>query len=346
MVGCIVVGPGPTAERSGVLDRPHAVQETTVDGGELTQGGKQVHKADVYTRMRLPQPGDLASAGRRFLAEGDSWFTLGTLTLGQGTNVLLELKFKQQNAVLSFSYPGDTLQRMVDGINDPDFDKALRKRNFASFWEGIILSAGGNDLIAAAQVPPELDGVPVPAHLRLFLTAAEAAAQPGPSGPLRRISEAGWITLSLHLLANFQILVERKASGPSKDSPLFVHTYAIPAPRPSGLTSSSRGWLFGAMEAYGIALDEMEPICTELFNRLREFLLSLDEGSGHERALPTVRVFDSAGLVDIAPATAGAPGKSGDWINEIHLTAGGYRKMAPAFGAFIDQVVDQRFGPL
>lgn len=63
-------------------------------------------------------------------------------------------------------------------------------------------------------------------------------------------------------------------------------------------------------------------------------------------ALPALRVFDSAGLENIAPATPGAPGKSGDGINEIHLTAGGYRKMAAAFGKFIDEVVDQQFGPL
>src|SRR5688572_17549892 len=115
-----------------------------------------MHKADVFTKTAPPQPGDLSAAGRRLLAEGDSWFTLGTLNLAQGTNVLLELQFKQKNAVMSWAYPGDTLQRMVKGINDPDFDRALWNRkggNFASFWEGVIISAGGNDLIAAAQAP-------------------------------------------------------------------------------------------------------------------------------------------------------------------------------------------------
>ena len=308
-----------------------------------------MQKADVFTRTKPPQPGDLAGAGRRFLAEGDSWFTLGTLSLGQGTNVLLEVTFKQKNAVMSWAYPGDTLQRMVDGINDPDFDRALWNKsggNFASFWEGIIISAGGNDLIAAAQVPPVLNNNPVPVHQRLFLTAAEAAAQPGPPGPLRRISEPGWSTLSDHLFVNFKILLERKDKGPSERSPLFVHTYAMPAARPSGAGPGSRGWMFPAMEAYGIAPTEMQPVCSELFTRLREFLLSLDSNSGQPRSLKKVHVFDSAGLTDIVPATPGAVGVSGDWVNEIHLTAGGYRKMAPAFGRFIDETVDRYFGPL
>ncbi|HEY0857293.1 MAG TPA: hypothetical protein VGE16_09555 [Albitalea sp.] len=301
--------------------------------------------AEIFTRMRLPEPGDLAGAGRRFLAEGDSWFTLGTLNLSQGTNVLLELKFKQRNAVMSWAYPGDTLQRMVDAINDRDFDRSLWDRpgsNLASFWEGIIISAGGNDLIAAAEVPPVLDNQPVPLNKRLFLTAAEA----GPGGPLARISEPGWSTLSGYLLNNFGVLVERKERGPSRQSPLFIHTYAIPAARPSGVSSSSRGWLFAAMEAYGIAPDDMQPVCSELFERLRRLLLSLDNDSGDPRSLKTVHVFDSAALPDIVPATPGATGVSGDWVNEIHLTAGGYRKMGRAFGQFIDETVDRYFGPL
>jgi hypothetical protein len=308
-----------------------------------------VQKAEVFTRLRLPQPGDLSNAGRRFLAEGDSWFTLGTLNLLQGTNVLLELTFKQKNAIMSWAYPGDTLQRMVDGIDDPDFDRALWNRgggNFASFWEAILLSAGGNDLIEAAQVPPVLNGSPVPDDKRLFLTAAEAAALPGPPGPLLRISERGWTTLTDHLFANFKVLLERKNQGPSQASPLILHTYAMPTARPSGAGPASRGWLFPAMQAYGIAPDEMQPVCTELFTRLREFLLGLDHASGKPQALDQVFVFDSAGLTDIVPATPGAVGISGDWVNEIHLTAAGYRKMALPFGGFIDAVVDGIYGAL
>ncbi|MDH5331121.1 MAG: hypothetical protein OEW27_14360 [Aquincola sp.] len=308
-----------------------------------------MQKADVFTRLKPPQPGDLPNAGRRFLAEGDSWFTLGTLNLAQGTNLLIELKFKQHNAIVSWAYPGDTLRRMVDGINDFDFDRALWNRsggNFASFWEGIIVSAGGNDLIEAAEAPPVKNGQTVPVDRRLFLTATEAAALPGPPGPLRRISEQGWSMLTEHLYANFKVLLERKDNGPSARSPLFLHTYAMPAARPSGVGPTSRGWLFAAMEAYGIAPADMQPICTELFTRLREFLLSLDNDSGKPRSLSKVHVFDSAGLADIVPATPGAPGVSGDWVNEIHLTAGGYRKMGPPFGRFIDDVVDRYFGAL
>lgn len=305
-----------------------------------------MQKARVFTTIDPPELGELPSFGRRLLAEGDSWFTLGTLTLGQMTNVLLELKFRQRNAVMSFAYPGDTLQHMVDGINDPDFDRALWNGaggNFASFWDGIILSAGGNDLIDAAQVPPVLRDKPVATNRRLFLTSSEAATRPGPAGPLRRISEEGWATLTEHLLTNFRTLVDRRSRGPSRASPLFIHTYATPAPRPAGAGFASKGWLYPAMDAYGIGSADMVLICTELFERLRAFLVSLDCASGSANALPQVHVFDSARLVDLVPAVPGALGTSGDWVNEIHLTASGYRKFGPAFGKFIDEVVDSYF---
>jgi len=100
------------------------------------------------------------------------------------------------------------------------------------------------------------------------------------------------------------------------------------------------------MQAYGIDAAEMQPVCSELFERLRELLLSLHDDSGKPRSLRNVHVFDSAGLNGIVPATPGAPGISGDWVDEIHLTAGGDSKSGPPFGRFIDEVVGGSFGPL
>ena len=305
-------------------------------------------KPQVYTRNSPPQGGDLAIAARRLLAEGDSWFTLGTLNLAQGTNLLLELEFEDNVAVMSWAYPGDTLQRMVDGTHDPDFDRALWNRdggNFASFWEAIVLSAGGNDLICAAEVRPRIGGRAVDPARRLFLTAAESSARGDVAGPLRHISDAGWQTLADHLLANFRDLLACKARGPSARSPVVLHTYAPPAARPVGAGLSSQGWLYPAMQAYGIPRADMQAVCDELFGRLRRFLLSLDATSGSPLALPGVRVFDSAGLATIEPAVFEAPGISGDWVNEIHLTKAGYRKMGPPFGRFIEAAIEDEFGP-
>jgi hypothetical protein len=43
---------------------------------------------------------------------------------------------------------------------------------------------------------------------------------------------------------------------------------------------------------------------------------------------------------DIAVADPDTPAVSGDWVNEIHLTRGGYKKCAVAW----QQVIDPLFG--
>jgi hypothetical protein len=283
-------------------------------------------------------PPPLSDFGRRLLAEGDSWFTIGTVMLPQSSNVLQELEFGWSTAIVTSAYPGDTMKRMVDGVNDPHFDRLLRRRPYASFWEAILISAGGNDLIDAAQVPPQdKNGNPVLPDRRLLLQAGEAPA--GAQGTARYISDAGWTRLADYLGANFAELVARREQGPSKGRPIIAHTYAIPTVRPSGTVGSPKGWLFPAMELYAIPEVDRQPVCDELFQRMRLLLLSLDSTSGSPRALPAVRVFDSAGVASIVPAAPGTRGSSGDWVNEIHLTPGGYRKMGTAMGAWAEPLM-------
>jgi hypothetical protein len=100
------------------------------------------------------------------------------------SNLLLNLRVTRSTAIISCAYPGDTLAHMVDHVNDPWFDRLLRHPNFASRWEGILLSAGGNDLIDAAQQRPRhRDGQPAAWDERLLLTPDEALQQhPGETG--------------------------------------------------------------------------------------------------------------------------------------------------------------------
>jgi hypothetical protein len=119
---------------------------------------------------------------------------------------LFELEVATSTVIVNCAYPGDTLRRMVDGIDDVDFNRLLRKRNFASFWEAIIVSAGGNDLIDAAQLPVrDRLGRPTPLADRLLLTPSEAADDP--RSPGRYVSGDGWLRLEAFLLANFRALV-------------------------------------------------------------------------------------------------------------------------------------------
>lgn len=293
---------------------------------------------DPYSADQLfrNEPPDLASAGYRLLAEGDSWFTIGGINLAKASNVLRELKVTQRTAIVNCAYPGDTLQHMVDWYKDPYFDRLLCQKKFARYWEGILISAGGNDMIDAAQVPPlGKDGTPTAPHLRLLRTDQEAAASPG-TGAEGFISEAGWAQLTSYLLANFAELVARRDKGPSQGRPIFLHTYAMPTVLPWGTVGAPQGWLYPALLAYGLTGADAQAVSDILFGRLRALLLALDQNSGQPEALPQVHVFDSAGLVDIEPA---AQGTSGDWSNEIHLSPKGYRKLGRSFGPWMEKVL-------
>ena len=281
----------------------------------------------------------LEQYGRRFLAEGDSWFTIGTLNLVKASNVLFKLEFASSTVIVNCAYPGDTLRHMVDGVNDVQFDRLLRRPRFARYWEAVVVSAGGNDLIDAAQVrPARADGTPIPQSQRLLRTAAEAAA--GDAGDARSwISEAGWATLEGYLVENFATLVRRRDEGPSHGRPIFLHTYAMPTARPAGTVGAPTGWLWPAFETFGVPGALRQDLTRALFGRLRALLVGLDQASGGAHALANVHVFDSAALGTLVAAAEGSTGESGDWINEIHLTPDGYGKLGAAFGAWIDGVL-------
>ena len=294
-----------------------------------------VYPGDFLSRETPPA---LEQFAHRFLAEGDSWFTIGTLNFFDASNLLFELDFEHTSTVVSCAYPGDTLQHMVDFWKDPYFRRLLSAPRFALDWDGILLSAGGNDRIDAVQVPPvDKDGNAIPPQLRILLTPAEAAQQASAGPAARYVSEAGWTRFANYLDVNFRLIVEERDRGRNAGRPIFLHTYAVPTVRPSGVLPGSIGWLFSAFVSAGIPPADRQAVSDLLFARLRNLLMDLDSGSGAATSLPHVHVFDSAALPSIIPAEQGAPGHSNDWANEIHLTWEGYRKVGRELGPFIER---------
>jgi hypothetical protein len=157
----------------------------------------------------------------------------------------------------------------------------------------------------------------------------------------RFVSEPGWTVLAGYLRANLAEIVKRRDQGPSAGRPLFLHTYSIPTVWRHGTLGASNGWLFKAFTIYGIPPANQQPIADLLFGRLRQLLLSVDQGSLTEDALPQVHVFDSASEVTLVPPDSEATSTSGDWVNEIHPSPSGYKKLGAAFGGFIDDVLSQ-----
>ena len=263
----------------------------------------------------------------RFLAEGDSWFSIGALNPLKSANLLQELAFSQRCVAVNCAQPGDTLQRMVDTRRDPQFVSLLAGAK-ARIWDGLLLSAGGNDLIDALSSR----GTGVPQDRRLLLRESEWG--PSGAGAARYLSDAGWATFSGYLAANFEALLALRDSGPSRGCPVFLHGYAVPTPRPAG-AGPAGPWLLPSIEAYAVPAADRAALAQLLIERLAALLSGL---AADRTRFPNLHFFDSTRL-PIERAAAGTHGESGDWINEIHLTRAGCRKLARPWGLAIEGVL-------
>jgi len=295
-----------------------------------------MHKVDVFPPDRLSssEPPDLSQYGFRFLAEGDSWFSIGTLNPLKNSNLLFELQFSQITAAINCAQPGDTLKRMSQMNTDPRFIDLLCGRR-ARPWDAILMSCGGNDLIEAVGAPPvDAAGQPVPPALRLLLTEAEWG--PVELGAQRYLSDAGWETFSSYLQANLDHLLALRERGPSQGQPVFMHGYAFPTPRPAGAELGMGPWLLPALQRYAIPAADGIVVARELLTRLAALLA---RSAADTARFPSLHFFDST-AVAIDAALPDTTGVSGDWVNEIHLTKSGYRKIAVPWAATIEATLN------
>lgn len=281
----------------------------------------------VYSPAQLfgDEGPDLSSAAFRFLAEGDSWFTIGTLNPARNSNLLFEMEFERLCCAVNCAAPGDLLRRIVQMNRDPHFT-GLLCGHVARPWDALILSCGGNDLIEAVGTAPQAAG---PAR-RLLLTEAEWG--PEALGAARYLSSEGWQTFVTYLQANLEHLLALRDQGPSAGVPAFIHGYAIPTPRPAGAGLGIGPWLSPALQAYGIPTPDWPALATLLLQRLAALLAAC---AADAQRFPNLRFFDTT-AIPLQPAAPGSHGPSGDWINEIHLTRHGYQQLAGPWAAFIE----------
>lgn len=284
-------------------------------------------------QLDSPEAPPLSEFAWRFLAEGDSWFSIGALNPFDSANLLQEMAFRRRCVAVNCAQPGDTLQRMVDTRRDPQF-VALLAGARARVWDAILLSAGGNDLIDAVAAPPRdpHSGAPVPRTRRLLLTSDEWG--PAALGAARYLSDAGWATFADYLAANFEALLALRDSGPSRGCPVFLHGYAVPTPRPAG-AGPIGPWLLPSLVAYAIPPDDRPALAQMLIERLAALLARLAADGTRFAGL---QFFDSTRL-PIVRAAADSRGESGDWINEIHLTRAGCRKLARPWSGAIERAL-------
>ncbi len=288
---------------------------------------------DEFRRRGLP-----SGARWRLLAHGDSWFSFAAARVDAHANLLEELVFSQPTVAVSCAGHHNALRRMVDLEGSADFVHLLGSGGPA--WDGILLSMGGNDLVAAAMVPALLPntttGEATPLHLRLLRRQTEWGAPS--AGVSRYFSEDGWATFSAYLKANLQHVLSLRDGGASKGKPVFMHCYAVPTPRPAGtedVDAASGPWLYPALKAYAIPQADWAAMSRLMLARFSTLLKAC---AADTASYPGLQVFDST-QVPIAPAALGTSGISGDWHNEIHLNHSGCFKIARAWSTHIEAVL-------
>ena len=273
---------------------------------------------------------DLNAYKYKFLAEGDSWFSVGEFPPWATSSLLFGMSqsFAASNLVINCAHQGDTLSHMHQMWYDNNFTRMLDAPHLGYYWDALLLSAGGNDLIDACLVAPTVSNP----NQRLLLRPGEV---PLGAPPDAYISTGGWLAFEGYLRANFSDLVERRNNGVNQNAALFLHTYSRATVRNAptgGAPLFRRGpWLYAALNQYQVPDAEQQPVADALFKRLADLLRSFADPAQR------IFVFDSQNpAIGVVPAVPGSSSVSNDFENEIHLTHSGYKKVGAAFAAFID----------
>jgi hypothetical protein len=240
----------------------------------------------------------------RFLGEGDSWFSINAVPWS--ANLLEQLRFDGPSIVLTLAQPGDTIRRMSDLSRNRLLAMYLGNPRFASQWDAVFFSGGGNDVIDAA---------------------GSIIVRGAGDDPIAYI-DALAMDATLKVIADgYRRVVDLRdrPDSPNRRRPIVVHTYDYATPRDApalflGLPAVGP-WLYRALNLAGVRDPAIRQSVADLvIDALADTLLTLGE------ELPNFFVVDTRGTLDRAAPTAKANDK--DWLNEIHPNSRGYAKIA------------------
>ena len=283
--------------------------------------------------IQLISPGDLDGHGQaggfpieqyalRFLAQGDSWFSIGAVPPWLTSNLFDKLTLSKSAVAVNCARPGAELVHMTDSTSNRTFLQLLSGR-LARPWTALLLSGLGNDVISAAQSPPGQ----APAT-RLLATAAEWAAA---GDPARYVSEPGWATFRNHAKDVFGLLLQRRDAAPvNRGLPIVMHTYDFVTPRNAAAGPNLGPWLYKAVNAFGVPQRDWAALGSELLRRVRALMLELAAADS------TIHVVDTQGT--LAPADPTDTGPTAHWQNEIHPTRTGYRLLGNVWEQSLEQL--------
>ena len=278
---------------------PASSTVTVITPDEL-DGNGQISKSGVVFSWEDYQ--------RHYLAEGDSWFSLSDVLSPSFLYRLGDaVPLRHSTLIVNCSYPGHTLARMVDWSKNMNFPRLLSKKRFAWKWDGILLSAGGNDIIEAAMSPSGI--------LRMC---------DNPASHKDFIDFNAISRLEAHLKEWFRYLLALREASPITDNcntPIFYHTYGYTTPR-NAPAAFIGPWLYRAFTQKQVPMQFWAALSDALMDALADILRGFT-GIGSN-----IHLVDTLRYVGLVRAISGSTGSSGDWLNEIHLNNSGKDKVA------------------
>jgi lysophospholipase L1-like esterase len=270
-------------------------------------------KSVVITGQRyLVRPEEADQHGpfdRTYLAEGDSWMDASALVQGS-LPFFLAQEFNKRgkvNLIINISTAGQTLQRISETMSG-DYLWWLQQLRY----DGILFSAGGNDFIDAARDAPPGKGL---------LADMQGLPLPADGHDCVRLQALGQL-VDDYLEPNFEAMYQAlRMSVRNADTPMYLNSYDTPVARNAPAVPGLAGpWLWEAYRRNHIDPSLWTSLTQGLFADIRGQIEGWTLGRSGVQVVPTT------GL--LTPAAADSTGSDGDWKNEIHPNASGWRKQA------------------
>lgn len=266
---------------------------------------------------------DVARFEKKYLAQGDSWFSLGHLPPWSTTNLLQQMVLSRSAVAVNCARPGVELAHMTDTSTAQTFLNLLNGK-VAWRWDAVLISGGGNDLIDAANTDPSFEP-----KLRLLLRSDEW--QPSSPAPARYLSDDGWSTFTAHMDKVLQLLLAQRDKSINQGVQLLLHTYDYLTPRDAPAGPHLGPWLYRALhEQYQVPVGDWNIVADELINRLATMWVAL----ATKYADRHITIVDTRHSTQ--RAAAGSHGISNDWENEIHPTPHGYSLLDRKWRTLLD----------
>lgn len=261
-----------------------------------------------YANTGTSGPDDPAFA-KRILCEGDSWFSIGAIP---SINLLFPLRFAQSTLLVNLAKPGDTIKSMSSIFSNPILHQLIAEKNFSTKWDAIFISGGGNDLIDLAGQIICTPSTGAGKHMLDYINGIELA------------------NLKLRVQQGFIKIAKLREGSENSKTPIVTHVYDYPTPRNAKakfLGLNVKGpWIYSALKQNDVPEEFWISLTDYMFEALATAIIELSYQIDNFHVVSGTREA-------LIRARLGTTGEDGDWLNEIHPTAGGYKKLADVISA-------------